>query len=150
MNYPQAKADYQNRIQYQSGKYEGARLENNTRLVQREHHGIECYAVKLHNTDIVTYFPNGLVMLNTGGWYTVTTKRRINKYYDGPDIVQVNYEWYIGGGPKYGGTLYREAISERDMTGTPLFRSHRVYFMKNRIVETDENGTPASFEVEPA
>jgi len=144
MNYPQAKADYQNRIQYQSSKYEGVALGNNTRLVQREHHVVECYAVKLHNTDVVTYFPNGLVMLDTGGYYTATTKRRINKYYDGPRITQVDYEWYIGG------TLYREAISKRDMTGSPLFTSDRVYLMKGRIVEADEDGTPASFEVEPA
>jgi hypothetical protein len=134
MLYPQAKTDYQNRIAYQSGKYEGVRLENNTRLVQRHPHGIECYAVKLHNTDVVTYFPNGLVMLKTGGWETVTTKRRINKYHDGPRIYQEDYIWYIDG------TRYSKAISERDLSGKPVFRSYRVYVMNGEIVKPGKNG----------
>lgn len=37
-------------------------------------------AVRLHNTDIVIYQPDGSVVLNTGGWYTVTTKDRIHRY----------------------------------------------------------------------
>lgn len=37
-------------------------------------------AIKLHATDVVTYLPDGGVRLNTGGWRTVTTKDRINKF----------------------------------------------------------------------
>ena len=36
----------------------------------------ENIALKLHNTDIVTLYPTGDMSLNTGGWYTVTTKER--------------------------------------------------------------------------
>jgi hypothetical protein len=51
-------------------------LENNTYL---KHRG-DTIAVMLHNTDVVTYFPNGDIKLNSGSWRTVTTKDRINKY----------------------------------------------------------------------
>jgi hypothetical protein len=37
-------------------------------------------AIKLHNTDIVTLHPDGSMVLNSGGWRTVTTKERINRY----------------------------------------------------------------------
>jgi hypothetical protein len=51
-------------------------LQNNTYLVQRG----EDYAVRLHNTDVVTIHADGTYTLNTGGWETVTTKDRINGY----------------------------------------------------------------------
>lgn len=37
-------------------------------------------AVRLHNTDVVTYHPDGTATLYTGGWMTVTTKDRINAW----------------------------------------------------------------------
>jgi len=123
MRYPQAKADYESRIAHQSGKYEGVRLENNTRLVKRERGGIECYAVKLHSTDVVTMFPNGLYMLQTGGWDTHTTKNRINKYHEGPRIVQSDWIWYLSGGPNYGGIRWSAAASEYDEHGR--YQGHR-------------------------
>lgn len=36
--------------------------------------------VRYHNTFVVRYFRNGSVTIHTGGWYTATTKRRINAY----------------------------------------------------------------------
>lgn len=35
-------------------------------------------ALRLHQTDVVTFHPDGSITLNTGGWYTVTTKDRMN------------------------------------------------------------------------
>ena len=52
-------------------------LENNTRLIQHYNGDIE---VRLHYTAVVTYHPNGLVTLSTGGWDTVTTWSRIRSY----------------------------------------------------------------------
>jgi hypothetical protein len=52
------------------------KLQNNTYLVER---GSD-YAVRLHNTDVVTIHADGTYTLNTGGWETVTTKDRINGY----------------------------------------------------------------------
>jgi hypothetical protein len=51
-------------------------------------------AIKLHNTYVVKINPNGTYTLNSGGWQTVTTKDRINKY--SPRYVfQKNYEWFV-------------------------------------------------------
>jgi hypothetical protein len=37
-------------------------------------------AVTYHWTDVVTYHPDGRITLRTGGWYSYTTKARINEY----------------------------------------------------------------------
>lgn len=58
---------------------------------------IECdgtVAIELHGTKIVRFFPNGLVQLNSGGWRTHTTKKRINKY-SPVGIYQKKYEWFL-------------------------------------------------------
>jgi hypothetical protein len=52
-------------------------LENNTRLIRHNNGEI---AVRLHNTDVVIYNQRGRIRLNSGGWRTVTTKDRINRY----------------------------------------------------------------------
>jgi hypothetical protein len=52
------------------------KLANNTYLHQRG----DSYAVRLHATDIVIIHPDGTFSLNTGGWFTVTTKDRINRF----------------------------------------------------------------------
>ena len=57
----------------------GKPLQNNTRLFKRG----EDFAVRLHETDVVTIHPDGTYTLNTGGWETVTTKDRINAYAPG-------------------------------------------------------------------
>lgn len=56
---------------------ERRKIANNTWLERRDHDQI---AVRLHDTDVVTYLPNGSITLNTGGWFTVTTKARINEF----------------------------------------------------------------------
>jgi hypothetical protein len=38
------------------------------------------YHIKLHSTHIISYFANGEVELNSGGWRTSTTKNRMNEY----------------------------------------------------------------------
>lgn len=125
MNYAEAKEMYEGRIGYQSGKYEGVRLENNTRLVKCG----ESFAVKLHRTDVVTLHPDGSSEIKTGGWQTVTTKSRINKYSPHASIVQKDYTWYIGGGPNYGGTLYGEAKEQTPGYGNVRFRPNGTLHM---------------------
>lgn len=49
-------------------------------------------AIRLHQTDVVTIWENGCVVLNSGGWQTSTTKDRINSH--GPvTIWQKNGVW---------------------------------------------------------
>ena len=51
-------------------------------------------AIRLHKTDVVTFSANRY-MLNTGGWQTVTTKDRINKYIPEGYVSQTNFEWSV-------------------------------------------------------
>lgn len=51
-------------------------LGNNTRLIQFH----DCFCVQLHNTYVVSYYPDGSVVLNSGGWRTKTTKARMNDH----------------------------------------------------------------------
>ena len=60
-----------------------------------------CY----HNT-IVVEVTDDEIRLNSGGWRTNTTKRRMNQaslqYQLGIHVYQVNYSWYVG----YNGKVY--------------------------------------------
>lgn len=52
------------------------------------------FGVKLHDTFVVIIHANGNYTLNSGGWETVTTKKRINEY--GPvNIYQRQGIWYL-------------------------------------------------------
>lgn len=53
-------------------------------------------AVYLHNTPVVTFYPNGSTVLESGGWQTVTTKERINRYLPpGVSLSQERFLWYV-------------------------------------------------------
>lgn len=123
LTYEEAEREYESRIKYQSGKYEGVGLENNTRLVKRG----EDYAVKLHSTDVVTIHPDGTYTLRTGGWKTRTTKDRINKYAP-VRIHQEDYVWYVSG------LKWSEAAEQRGQY--PRYRSGPVKVdSKGRVLE---------------
>ena len=42
--------------------------------------------IRLHNTDIIILWPNGDYILNSGGWETVTTQERINRFSPGAQV----------------------------------------------------------------
>ena len=67
------------------------KLENNTYLEKR----INGIAVRLHNTDVILYQPDGNIILNSNGWHTVTTKDHLNKY-SPAHVHQKNYKWFQG------------------------------------------------------
>lgn len=55
-------------------------------------------AIEHHNTDIVTFLPDGDIVLNSGGWYSKTTKERINDAIGQfGHIVQRDFKWYYIG-----------------------------------------------------
>ncbi len=71
-----------------------ARLEDDGRIV-----------VKYHDTDILTFFPNGEVEYQSGGWLTYTTKERFNSFgAHGVRIYQERGRWYMHVGPWDTGT----------------------------------------------
>lgn len=82
---------------------------NNTYMQQRDEDAI---AVKLHDTDVVTALRDGSVVLDSGGWKTVTTKDRMNKWL--PDPWRVWTErgtWYLGRIPTWHKPL-KEQLAE--------------------------------------
>ena len=69
-------------------KIKGVRLENNTYLIKHA----DCYSVRLYETDIIDIYPNKWVFSN-GGYRTITTRDRINRY-SMLSISVSQYVWY--------------------------------------------------------
>lgn len=68
------------------------KIGNNTSLVDLENRIV----IRLHNTNVVTFYEDGRTLLNSGGWKTVTTKDRMNKYLPTPwKVLQEKFEWYL-------------------------------------------------------
>ena len=68
-------------------------IANNTRVIRRSEKMI---VIRLHNTDIITFYENGAIGLNSGGWKTVTTKDRMNRFT--PRNIAISTDrgiWYV-------------------------------------------------------
>ncbi len=72
--------------------------------------------IRLHRTDIITYTSTGII-LNSGGWQTVTTKDRMNRFLPTPHLWSQRGKWVISNQ----GDLYEffDGIII-DITGRPL------------------------------
>ena len=57
-------------------------------------------AIELHGTKVVVFSPNGMVKLNSGGYHTHTTKKRINQY-SPVKVYQKNFEWFLSDGTPF-------------------------------------------------
>ena len=60
----------------------------------------DCSTIVLHRTAIAVYDHNTQALkLNTGGWYSVTTKSRLNAILDqlitGARVYQKAFDWYL-------------------------------------------------------
>jgi len=79
----------------------GRKLGNNTYAERREGLSAPAIAVRLHATDVLTFYQDGRVVLNTGGWKTVTTKDRINEYIPaGFRVLSIRGTWYLYRAPR--------------------------------------------------
>lgn len=79
-------------------------IANNTRVIRRSDDSI---AIKLHNTDILTFHSNGAIQLFTGGWKTVTTKDRMNRFLpSGIGVYSEKFIWYLTIGDWRNGKKY--------------------------------------------
>ena len=69
-------------------------------------HSYACYwhildentiALRHHNTDIIKLDRRMYATLDNGGWYSVTTKKKLNSVLNefNVSIVQMNFVWYI-------------------------------------------------------
>lgn len=76
-----------------NGKSKAKRIENNTYEIINDDGS---RAIRLHDTDIITFTNKGTIILSSGGWQTKTTKDRLNKYLpDNIRINQKNYNWTV-------------------------------------------------------
>ncbi len=73
-------------------KSAGKPVGNNTRLMRRG----DDYAVRLHETDVVTIHSDDTFTLNSGGWRTVTTKERINRH-SPANVYSDRKTWLVAG-----------------------------------------------------
>lgn len=88
------------------GKRTTKKLANNTYAIRRD----ENISIRLHATDIITYFPGGGFQLNSGGYQTATTKERINRF-SPIRITQKDFTWYLPGGE-----LFRDGLTITHLT----------------------------------
>lgn len=72
------------------GNKQQRKLKNNTYLVRLDPATI---GIKLHDTYVVRLYENGNVELHSGGHYTMTTKKRMNKY-SPVSVRQIGGTWY--------------------------------------------------------
>jgi hypothetical protein len=83
---------------------------NNTYLEPRN----GSIAIRLHDTDIVTFHLNDLVTFDTGGWLTMLTKSRINDALpDGIVLGSDRGRWYFTFTGAYEGDTYVPSTRER-------------------------------------
>ena len=70
------------------------KIDNKTYLKSRQG---DVIAVQLHSTDIIKFYPDGTVVYDSGGWKTITTKDRMEKF--GPLAIWSDKGvWYVSEG----------------------------------------------------
>lgn len=75
-----------------TGRYKDSKKIDNNTYAERKPNG--SIAIRLHETDVLTYLPTGVIIYDTGGYYTATTKARLNKYAP-VGVYQKKREWYF-------------------------------------------------------
>lgn len=75
-------------------------IANNTRLrdatSNEDGQHLGAVAVRLHSTDVLTYCASGWLILNSGGYRTVTTKERLNAFLPRSiRVYQKDFSWIV-------------------------------------------------------
>ena len=81
------------------GDKESRKLAHNTTVTRFT----DMLVVHYHGHPIVTLLPEKTI-INVCGWYTATTKHRMN-WFHGVSVYQKNYQWYINGDEYLGGEI---------------------------------------------
>ena len=80
------------KIYQEQGIVSSKLVKNNTRLTIYKNGD---KVLRLHSTDIIKW-QGDKVILNSGGWQTVTTKSRFNEFLPSNiRVYQKNYQWYV-------------------------------------------------------
>lgn len=83
-SYAEARERYLAWANRKGRRSSACKLDGNTTLedvfLPGQHLGQDrAFAVRLHNTRVVTFYPDGRIMLDSGGWQTPTTRDRMNR-----------------------------------------------------------------------
>ena len=85
-----------------------------TSINKVEVYGIQATSVRLHRTDVVQLMQDRII-LNTDGWKTPVTKRRMNQASDLYDldykVFQVDHAWYVEDASKCIHNFYGESVT---------------------------------------
>lgn len=136
-------------------RVQSRKIGNHTYVQRRDDNAI---AIRLHDTDILTFHVGGTVILDSGGWLTVTTKARMNDHL--PEGFRITSEggrwalvsdgqawWYRDGLRIVGGFLVYDAMSAPERA-----RADRHNVQMNRLIDrylrgwTDEKHAAMSSE----
>lgn len=96
------------------GSRESRKLANNTYAKRRGDH----IAIMLHATDILKYWPDGRIEVQTGGWKSSTTKARINDYAP-MSLFQRKGQWFWRNGMPFTDGDTFNAAGELQAQATP-------------------------------
>lgn len=94
-----------------NGRYNDYRkIGNNTWFVKTDNaFGDTIYGIQYHRTVIAGIRQDGSYFINNGGWFSATTKKRLNQFLSrvgwNASISQRNYQWYFNG-LHFGGTAF--------------------------------------------
>jgi len=87
--------DYKKAAEILNGRAK-RKIDNNTYLEQID----EVFVVRLYNTDIIKIYPDNTQVLFSGGYKTVTTKKRIGDY-SFTSVHQEKGAWYLRNGAEF-------------------------------------------------
>lgn len=73
-------------------RMESRKVGRNTHLQRRPGHAI---ALQVHETDILTYYPDNRVLLNASHWFTSLTKERMNAFLGWNTVSSHNNDWSL-------------------------------------------------------
>lgn len=73
--------------------------------------GHPCFTIRHHRTDVITYFAEGRVMLDTGGWMTPTTKWRLNQCSPFSVYSEGDGEWAVYSPNKRDGARFVDGMT---------------------------------------
>lgn len=75
-------------------------------------HG-NCWSLKVHQTEILQYLPEGLLLLNSGGYKTAMTKKNANQFLpEGWVLKSVSKNWFLIGPNQEGKTSSYPFVDE--------------------------------------
>ncbi len=134
---------------------ERRKIYNNTTLERLEDSDGNFYlGLRLHDTVIIKYYPERMI-LDSGGWRTVTTKARFSAYAPNVGVSARQGEWFINGELfydgielDYDGNFLSDTISESDIKtkAKEVRRVKRVIkkYAKAFVVEWQKDDFPLS------